>query len=559
MVVVLSVLGCVKTAGPPSASSPIPASSQVPTPRPPPFVQPGCGVKAEVLAGGVTHGGYLTVDDPANSGFRPTRDGSDLRADVDTALRFSLHRPVHGALHLREPLIRGTGLHLATTTPLDHWDGTTVVARLNTLGPGPIEGSFGDLGLAIEVPCSALVVRNNSLLSSTATGDATPMELVSAAVLRDTVDGPALATLQPADRTTVVWTTGERSGDHQRVDMTWRSGSRVAGWVDRAHLRPIALQRATSNLTMMGMGEAPWVPEEAPAEDHRTGILAPGTLLRGTPDGPAWGLVVERTAATVRIGADAAERVAVLELEGVDGLVREATRWDDPAYRAWVDRDDVQLEGEASPGSCATVDPDGRPCQQRVHAVTTHGVDQVAHPQTTFTPGPGERPVTVSGFVTMQTEVTASLWRSVTGEEAPPCPDCAVRDVSWDEVVDIANQLSERHGLQPAYTRRDNGRRTFVAWDRAADGWRLPTAAEWQVAAEERPVCEEAAWEACTLEAGLDVWIWNRPGEDLGGWLFDPAGPLGPARRIMGGSAGRSAFPDERADDVGVLLVRSRR
>jgi formylglycine-generating enzyme required for sulfatase activity len=53
-------------------------------------------------------------------------------------------------------------------------------------------------------------------------------------------------------------------------------------------------------------------------------------------------------------------------------------------------------------------------------------------------------------------------------------------DVSWDEAVTFCNALSVQEGLTPAYA--INGPNGDVTWNRPANGYRLPTEAEWEFA-----------------------------------------------------------------------------
>jgi len=101
--------------------------------------------------------------------------------------------------------------------------------------------------------------------------------------------------------------------------------------------------------------------------------------------------------------------------------------------------------------------------------------------------GVGERPVhTVTltrGFQIQTTEVTQGQYQRVMGKNPSrfsSCGlDCPVDKVSWNDAIDFANALSKKEGLEPAYSGVDDG----VRWDRAANGYRLPTEAEWEYAA----------------------------------------------------------------------------
>ena len=110
--------------------------------------------------------------------------------------------------------------------------------------------------------------------------------------------------------------------------------------------------------------------------------------------------------------------------------------------------------------------------------------------------------VEVSGFLMMTTEVTQELYQEVMGDnpsarerqggqglDIGPCSTMdgvnlvddtfPVMCVSWFDAAQFANALSLRDGLRPAY--QVSGE--TVHWKRAANGYRLPTEAEWEWAA----------------------------------------------------------------------------
>ena len=187
--------------------------------------------------------------------------------------------------------------------------------------------------------------------------------------------------------------------------------------------------------------------------------------------------------------------------------------------------------------------------------------------------------VDVAPFLLASVPVTRGDWAAITGGAVASGALEPMTEVSWLDAVGFCNRLSDAAGLAVCYAIEGDQ----VAWDPAAEGYRLPTEAEWEHAcragADPDPAELDSvawyrdnagervhdvgtrapnAWGLHDMLGNVWEWCWDLLDAEVyreyrvfrgGGWA-DPPWSCRPSVR-------RGSHPTFRIDDLGLRVART--
>ncbi|WP_090986978.1 formylglycine-generating enzyme family protein [Paenibacillus sp. CF384] len=192
--------------------------------------------------------------------------------------------------------------------------------------------------------------------------------------------------------------------------------------------------------------------------------------------------------------------------------------------------------------------------------------------------------VQIAPFLLARYPVTAGLYGEIVGHAAAPSDGDAMKpivNVSWLDAVKFCNLLSARDGLEACYVIRSSD---DVACNWHADGYRLPSEAEWQYACKagttgyrygeldqiawyeenaggivhEVGGKEPNAWGLYDMLGNVWEWCWDLYDKEVyGSYRIFRGGSWAEEARGCGATCRRRSHPTFGIDDLGFRVART--
>ncbi|MGG4555031.1 formylglycine-generating enzyme family protein [Paenibacillus humicus] len=192
----------------------------------------------------------------------------------------------------------------------------------------------------------------------------------------------------------------------------------------------------------------------------------------------------------------------------------------------------------------------------------------------------------VESFLLAPVPVTQSLYAAIMQGTLEPkaLPEIPKVNVSWFDAILFCNLFSRYSGLQSCYSIIEADDEMIVEWDREANGFRLPTEAEWQYACKAGASgfryreLDAIAWYRDNSDGRLhgvaqklpndwklydmlgNVWEWCWDLYDIevyGSYRVFRGGSWAEEARGCGATCRRRSHPSFRIDDLGFRLAKT--
>ncbi|WP_051286881.1 SUMF1/EgtB/PvdO family nonheme iron enzyme [Paenibacillus taiwanensis] len=190
----------------------------------------------------------------------------------------------------------------------------------------------------------------------------------------------------------------------------------------------------------------------------------------------------------------------------------------------------------------------------------------------------------IRSFQLAPSPVTVELYDAIMGNSplSITANQTPVVNISWNEAISFCNLLSQRAGLNECYSVKNDSEEIICNWE--ADGYRLPSEAEWQYACKAGTTGyrygeidkiawykdnaggqihkvgqkQPNAWGLYDMIGNVWEWCWDIYDEQVyGSYRIFRGGSWAEAERGCGASCRRRSHPTFAIDDLGFRLARS--